>query len=79
MANENSNTAKPETDKKITPPGFIDFIGLCAFVPLGERTLRKYIQKKIIPHIRLKNGRRLLFHAPSVARSLLRFQTGGIE
>jgi len=61
------------------PRGFLDFAGLLAALPLGERTARAEIKKGRIPAIRLPNGRRLLFHWPSVEKSLLRFQRGGIE
>lgn len=67
--------AKPQIP---LPPGFADFSGLAAAVPLGERTLREEIKKGNIPAIRMPGGRRLLFHMPSVERSLLRFQKGGI-
>ena len=62
------------------PPGFWDFRGLMAQVPLGERTLRTLIKNKILPAIRPGiKGRRLLFHPDSVTKALLRFQIGGIE
>ncbi len=66
-------------DKKDLPPGFLDFKSLCDRVPLGERTLRELIKRKILPHIRLKGGRRLLFFWPNVESSLRRFEQGGIE
>jgi len=74
---------KPAGDKTLTkgnlPAGITDFVGLCAAVPLSERTLREEIKKGRIPAIRLPGGRRLLFHMPSVEKALLRFQRGGIE
>ena len=60
------------------PSGFTDFLGLKKIVPFGARTLRTLIKKGIIPHIRVKGGRRLLFHIASVEKALLRFQKGGI-
>ena len=66
-------------DKKSLPPGFLDFDGLLAVVPLGARTLRAEIKKGRLPVIRLPGGRRLLFHLPSVEAALIRFQRGGIE
>ena len=66
-------------EKPPIPAGFIDFAGLLANVPLGERTLRSEIKKGHLPAIRLPGGRRLLFHLPSVEAALLRFQRGGIE
>lgn len=65
--------------KKDLPPGFLDFKALCARVPLGERTIRTLIKRKILPHIRVKGGRRLLFYWPNVESSLRRFEQGGIE
>lgn len=67
-----------QNQSKQHPPGFYDFPGLCALVPLSPRTLRNLIHQGLIPHIRMKGGRRLLFHGPSVERALLRFQKGGI-
>ncbi|MSU62123.1 MAG: hypothetical protein EXS31_06965 [Pedosphaera sp.] len=61
-----------------TSPGFVDFNGLCAAVPLSARTLRELIKKRIVPHIRLSGGRRLLFSLSNVEKSLLRFEKGGI-
>ena len=60
------------------PPGFWDFRALTANVPLGERTLREYIKRKILPCIRVSGGRRILFHPESVTKALLRYQQGGI-
>jgi len=78
---QDSETAigvKP-TIKNSLPPGFTDFAGLLAVVPLSERTLRAEIKKGRLPAIRLPGGRRLIFHLISVEKSLLRFQRGGIE
>ncbi len=63
--------------KRESPPGFVDFSGLCAAVPLSERSLRDLIKKRIIPHVRVSGGRRLLFSLPNVEKSLLRFEKGG--
>ena len=64
--------------KNAIPPGFVGFDALAAAVPLSARTLREQIKRGQIPTIRLPGGRRLLFHLPSVEKSLLRFQRGGI-
>ena len=66
-------------NQKNLPQGFLDFDGLLAVVPLGERTIRTLIKSAIIPHIRVKNGRRILFFYPAVEASLRRFSKGGIE
>jgi hypothetical protein len=68
-----------ETPSNDLPLGFTDFDGLRAAVPLSERTLRSEIKKGRLPAIRMPGGRRLLFHLPSIEKSLLRFQRGGIE
>lgn len=65
--------------KTLLPSGITDFDGLAAAVPFSERTLRAKIKAGVIPVIRLPGSRRLLFHLPSVEKSLLRFQRGGIE
>lgn len=59
--------------------GFLDFAGICARVPLSERTLREAIKRRQIPHIRLPGARRLLFDWPSVQAALARYQKGGTE
>lgn len=77
---QDSETAigvKPTT-KNSPPPGFTDFAGLLAIVPLSERTLRAEIKKGRLPAIRLPGGRRLIFHLASIEKSLLRYQRGGI-
>jgi hypothetical protein len=78
QAAEAAGDANP-AEKNTLPTGFLDFRRLLDFVPLGERTLRDLIKRGIIPHIRVKGGRRLLFHTESVERALVRFQRGGIE
>jgi hypothetical protein len=50
---EKTSSAKPN-DKKPVPAGFLDFAGLIANVPLGERTLRAEIKKGHLPAIRLR-------------------------
>jgi len=72
------DASEPTAPKPNLNSGFYGFQTLCAEVPLSPRTLRQLIKDEIIPHIRVKGGRRLLFHGPSVSRSLLRFQKGGI-
>lgn len=73
------DAAQPTAPSTNLPNGFFDFQQLRNFVPLSERTLRSLIKRGIIPHIRLRGGRRLIFHGPSVERALIRFQRGGIE
>ncbi len=71
--------AHPEAlNAKYIPSDFTDFPGVKKLVPFGERTLRKLIKDGIIPHIRLKGGRRLIFHVDSVTKALLRYQKGGV-
>ena len=61
----------------VTP--FCDFSGLMEHLPMyGARTARQLVKDKIIPSIRPPGSRKLAFHIPSVERSLLRFQKGGI-
>jgi len=72
------DASKPTASSTNFPGGFFDFQYLRSFVPVSERTLRSLIKREIIPHVRVKGGRRLLFHGPSVERALLRFQKGGI-
>jgi hypothetical protein len=76
--NQMQDASKPTAPSTILLGGFFDFQQLRSFVPVSERTLRSLIKKEIIPHVRVKGGRRLLFHGPSVERALLRFQKGGI-
>jgi len=71
-------TAAPNVVAINASGDFYGFDGLCAAVPLSPRTLRALIKQGLIPHIRMKGGRRLIFHGPSVNRALLRFQKGGI-
>ncbi len=66
-------------DSQLSPPGFLDLTELQTRIPLSERTIRSLIAKRVIPHVRLPGGRRLLFDWPSVKRSLLRYEEGGIE
>ena len=72
------DASKPTAPSTNLPGGFFGFQQLCADVPLSPRTLRQLVKDEVIPHIRMKGGRRLLFHGPSVERALLRFQKGGI-
>jgi hypothetical protein len=72
------DASRPTAPSTCLPSGFFDFQQLRGFVPVSERTLRVMIKNEIIPHVRIKGGRRLLFHGPSVERALLRFQKGGI-
>jgi hypothetical protein len=76
--NQMQDASKPTAPSTNLPGGFFGFPKLCADVPLSPRTLRELIKQGLIPHIRMKGGRRLLFHGPSVERALLRFQKGGI-
>jgi hypothetical protein len=76
--NQMQDASKPTAPSTNLPGGFFDFQHLRDFVPVSERTLRALIKREIIPHIRVKGGRRLLFHGPSVECALLRFQKGGI-
>jgi hypothetical protein len=57
--------------------GFLDFKQLCERLPLGERTLREAIKRRLIPHVRLPGARRLLFDWDNVRAALLRYQQGG--
>jgi hypothetical protein len=70
-----------EVAAKSSPPTpFCDFPALVRHLPMyGPRTLRDLAKRKIIPTIRPPGSRKLAFHIPSVERSLLRFQRGGIE
>ena len=68
--NKNSLQAANDT-------GFLDFKQLCERLPLGERTLREAIKRRIIPHVRLPGARRLLFDWENVRAALLRHQQGG--
>jgi len=77
--NQTQDAGKPTAPNTNLPGGFFDFQRLRTFVPVSERTLRSLIKREIIPHIRVKGGRRLLFHGPSVERALIRFQRGGIQ
>jgi hypothetical protein len=76
---ESSAPRNPQPQPSTLPEGFLDVPGLLARLPISERTLREEIKKRRIPAIRLPGSRRLLFDWPSVQRSLLRFQTGGVQ
>lgn len=56
--------------------GFIDEKQLLARVPVSRRTLFNWRRAGKIPCVRL-DGRRILFHWPSVEAALLRHQRGG--
>jgi len=81
MPTANTKPLVSTTGDNSTPAhhGLLDFAGLCARVPLSERTLRTAIKRRQIPHIRLPGARRLLFDWPAVQASLARYQKGGIE
>jgi excisionase family DNA binding protein len=68
-------TTKPDTAP--APLGFLDFKQLCERLPLGERTLRELIKRRLIPFVRLPGARRLLFDWDNVRAALLRHQQGG--
>jgi hypothetical protein len=68
------------TAKSPPPTPFTDFPGLVRHLPMyGERTLRQLVKDRILPVCRPKGSRKLAFHIPSVERSLLAWQKGGIE
>jgi len=75
------NTDSPGSDSaEASHKGdIIDMEELAKRVPLSERTLRTLIRDRVIPHIRLPGGRRLLFHWNGVEAALLRFEKGGIR
>jgi hypothetical protein len=75
---ELQSTAGPGVVANNSSGDFYGFDGLRAAVPLSPRTLRELIKRGLIPHIRMKGGRRLIFHGPSVNCAVLRFQKGGI-
>ena len=58
---------------------FTDFHGLHRdILPFfSERALREAIRKGYIPSVVLGNGRKRLFHIPTVTAALLRNQKGG--
>ena len=60
------------------PEGFIELAQALERTKLSERTFRETLKRGLLPVVRLKGGRRLLFHWPSLESALLRFQKGGI-
>lgn len=76
--NQMQDASKPTAPSTNLSGGFFGFQQLCSEVPLSPRTLRQLIKDEILPAIRVKGGRRLIFHGPSVERALLRFQKGGL-
>ncbi len=80
QGNQRAESPTPRNPQPSTRlEGFLDVPALLARLPISERTLREEIKRRRIPVIRLPGSRRLLFDWPSVQRSLLRFQQGGIQ
>jgi excisionase family DNA binding protein len=76
---QKSETTAPEPEYGAAKPeasGFIDEKQLLALLPVSRRTLFNWRASGKIPFVRL-GGRRVLFHWPSVERTLLRNQIWG--
>jgi hypothetical protein len=79
MANEKLTKADTGAAVHESPggeDGFLDKDGLLKRVPWSPGTLQNRMRSGL-PHI--KDGRRVLFHWPSVSDWLLRQQRGGVQ